>query len=235
MPHTSTITPLITRVALAAAGAVLLLLAALHALSPEFDPAWRMVSEYANGQYPWVLSLMFVAWAISSWALAVALRAHIKTLAARVGWGFLIAAGVGEAMAALFDINHGLHGLAALIGMGSLPIAALLISLSLSRTPTWANAKQPLVWTANLTWISVVLMLASFIILMVTYSQVGGDMTSQIAPATLPAGVIAFVGWANRFLIIVYGAWVMTAAWLAMQAQQHLPHPVDSISTPASA
>jgi hypothetical protein len=54
-------------VAIAGAGAVLLLLAGLHVLSPEFDPSFRVVSEYANGRYSWVLSVMFAAWALSSW------------------------------------------------------------------------------------------------------------------------------------------------------------------------
>ena len=44
------------RLSIAAAGACLLLLASLHVLSPEFDPSFRVVSEYANGQYGWVLS-----------------------------------------------------------------------------------------------------------------------------------------------------------------------------------
>ena len=33
--------------------ATILLLAALHVLSPEFDPSWRTVSEYAFGHYGW--------------------------------------------------------------------------------------------------------------------------------------------------------------------------------------
>ena len=52
--------------AIAAAAVALLLLASLHVLSPEFDPAFRMVSEYALGHYGWVLSLMFLAWGISA-------------------------------------------------------------------------------------------------------------------------------------------------------------------------
>jgi hypothetical protein len=44
-------------------GATILLLAALHVLSPEFSPSWRVISEYAFGHYAWVLSLMFCAWA----------------------------------------------------------------------------------------------------------------------------------------------------------------------------
>ena len=189
------------------------LLAALHILSPEFDPSWRMVSEYANGQYGWVLSLMFVSWAVSSWALAFAIWSQVRTRAGKIGLVFLIAAGIGEAMASVFDINHPLHGLAGMIGIGSLPVAAMLISVSLGRTQAWSVAKKVLLWTANLTWVSVILMVATFILLIVTYTQAGGEMTSEVT--VLPPGVIALVGWANRLLIVVYCVWVMTVARLA--------------------
>lgn len=199
------------RLAIAAGLAVLALLASLHILSPEFDPSWRMVSEYANGGYAWILSLMFVAWAISSWALAFAIWPQANTRGGKIGLFFLIAAGVGEAMASVFDVNHSLHGLAALIGIGSLPVAAMLLSPSLSRTQAGLAARRVLLWTANLTWISVLLMLATFAMLIVTYTQAGGDMSAGPVSA-LPPGVIAVVGWANRFLIIVYCVWVSTVA-----------------------
>jgi len=205
------------RLSLAAAIATLLTLAVLHILSPEFAPAWRMVSEYANGNYSWVLSLMFIFWAISSWSLAFTLWSEVKTTAGKVGLYFLIAAGIGEAMAAVFDINHSLHGLASLIGIGSLPIAALLISTSLGRMDDWSAAKKSLLVTANLTWISVLLMGITFAILITTFTQAGGDMTSTEVPTTLPDGVIAWVGWANRFLIVAYCAWVTNVAWNAIK------------------
>jgi hypothetical protein len=44
------------RLSIGAAAATLVLLAALHVLSPEFYPSWRMVSEYALGNYGCVLS-----------------------------------------------------------------------------------------------------------------------------------------------------------------------------------
>ena len=177
-----------------------------------------MVSEYANGQYSWVLSLMFVIWAVSSWILAFTLWSQVNTNAGKVGLVFLILAGVGEAMASVFDINHSLHGLAAIIGIGSLPIAAMLISTSLGRTREWSGGKKILLWSANLTWISVLLMAASFIILIVTYTQAGGEMTAE-PPTTLPPGVIAFVGWTNRLLIVVYCVWVMVVAWQASKVR----------------
>jgi hypothetical protein len=204
------------RLSLIASVATLLTLVLLHILSPEFAPSWRMVSEYANGNYGWVLSLMFIFWAFSSWLLAFAIWSEVKTTAGKIGLYFLIASGIGEAMAAVFDINHSLHGLASLIGIGSLPIAAMLVSTSLGRTDAWSATKKSLLVTANLTWISVLLMGITFAILITTYTQAGGDMTSTEVPATLPDGVIALVGWANRFLIVAYCAWVINVVWQAM-------------------
>ncbi|HSB01192.1 MAG TPA: DUF998 domain-containing protein [Anaerolineales bacterium] len=204
------------RLSIAASTAVLLLLASLHVLSPEFDPSWRMVSEYANGRYGWVLSLMFAAWAVSSWSLVFALWPQIRTRAGKVGLIFLIAAGVGEAMASVFDINYPLHGVASL-GMPSLAVAAMLISVSLGRIQEWSAARKALLWTANLTWISLLLLVAAFAILIVTYTQAGGTVNPQAEVTVLPPGVIAFVGWANRFLIVAYCAWVMTVARQALK------------------
>src|SRR6188474_1465095 len=167
------------RLSLAASIATLLTLAILHILSPEFAPSWRMVSEYANGNYSWVLSLMFIFWALSSWILAFTLWSVVKTTAGKIGLYFLIASGVGEAMAAVFDINHSLHGLASLIGIGSLPIAALLISTSLGRAEAWSAAKKPLLWSAHLTWISVILMAATFALLISTFMQSGAEMPTD--------------------------------------------------------
>lgn len=205
------------RLAIAASAAALLLLASLHITSPQFDPAWRMVSEYANGQYGWVLSLMFAFWATSYWALAFALRSQVSTTAGQVGLVFLVAAGVGAAMGALFDINHPLHDLAGVIAIASLPIAALLISVSLVRNPSFAEAKKALLWMANLTWISDLLLVAAFMIMIITFTQSGAPLPAE-PPTTLPRGVIGLVGWANRLLIVMHCAWVMTVAWQAIRA-----------------
>ena len=203
----------VARLSVAASVGSLLSLGALHILSPEFAPSWRMVSEYANGGYGWVLSLMFALWAISTWTLAYAIWPQIKTTGGKIGLFFLLAAGVGEAMGGLFDINHPLHGLAGLIGIGSLPIAALLISGSLGRSEAWSDVKKALLWTANLTWISVLLMVLTFIVMIVTFTQSGAEVPAEgTVITTLPAGVIGLVGWANRFLVVAYNAWVMTVA-----------------------
>ena len=211
----------IARVAIGTSVAVLVLLAILHILSPEFSPAWRMVSEYANGKYPMILSAMFFLWGAASWALAYTLWPHLQTTAGKIGLLFLVVAGIGEAMAAIFDINHKLHSLSAMIGIPGLSIAAMLISVALIRTEPWSIARNSLLWTANLTWVSILLMGIAFAVMMVTYAQAGGDMSASAeVVTTLPEGVIALVGWANRFLIVVYCAWVMTVAWYAIKLNQ---------------
>ena len=209
------------RIAIATAAAALLFLASLHILSPEFDPSFHMVSEYANGHYGWVLALMFAAWGISSWALAYAIRSQVGTRAGKIGLGLLIAAGVGEAMASVFDINHQpLHDIAGYIGILGLPIAAMLISVSLSRTQPWSAARKALLWTANLTWMSVVLLAATFIVMISTFMQSGAKIDTNAIVMTLPTGVIGLVGWSNRLLVVVYCAWVVTVAWQAIQLQR---------------
>ncbi|MCE7989820.1 MAG: DUF998 domain-containing protein [Caldilinea sp. CFX5] len=205
------ISPTLARLAGVAAATVLLLLALLHVLSPEFNPVSRMVSEYANGQSSWVLSLMFIAWAISSWALALAIRSQLTTRAGKIGWWFLMIAGVGEAMAAFFDINHPLHAVAS-IGLLALPAAAMLISVQLSRTPAWAGARTALLWTANLTWVILLLLIVAVAVMFAGFAQTGGQMTPE---------VIAVVGVPNRLLIFIYCLWLMTVAWQAPQVGAH--------------
>ena len=96
----------------------------------------------------------------------------------------LAASGVGEAMASVFDIDHPLHELAGFIGIASLPIAAVLISMQLGRTRPWSAARAPLLWTAHLTWASVLLLVATFIVMVMTYTRAGGDVSAAPTDVT---------------------------------------------------
>jgi len=156
---------------------------------------------------------MFVAWALSSWALAVTIWSQVTGIGGKIGLGFLIAAGVGEAMASVCDINHPLHNLAGMIGVLSLPIAAMLISVRLGRTQGWLGAKTVLLWTANLTWASLVLMFAALFIMIRGY--------------TLAGNRIIFVGWANRLLVVLYCVWVVTVAIQALKLRRQKAAPLS--------
>lgn len=201
-------------VAILVSGAALL---ALHLVSPEFGPSWRMVSEYANGHYAWVLTLAFAAWAVGSFALVPALWPLWATPLGKVGLGFLLLAGIGQAMGALFDLNHKLHGPAAMIGIPSLCIAAVILTIALSRRP---DIVAPPIWVAHLPWISFVLMLGSFALLFSALKAAGVDMSGQSSPLKeLPVGVTGYLGWANRLLFAATYLWVAAVAWAVIKTR----------------
>ena len=209
--------------AIATAVLALLFLAGLHILSPEFAPAWRMVSEYAYGHYGWVLSLMFLAWCISAWALAVAIWSQVGTKAGKVGLWFLIIAGIGEAMASVFDITQDTgHTIAGILGIGGFPIAALLLSASLGRLEAWRGVKKLLLWFANLSWISIVLLVITLVLMTVQFLHANGGQLPSHAPTSLPPGVIGLDGWADRLFVLSNCLWVMIAAWRATKIRNQI-------------
>ena len=222
--------------AVVATVATILLLAALHILSPEFSPSWRVVSEYALGHYAWVLSLMFLFWGISSWALAVAIWSEVHTSAGKAGLWFLILAGIGEAMASLFDVTHPVgHGIAGLLGVIGFPIAALLLSVALGRNETWSPVRRALLSIANLSWISVVLFVATLTIMTMQMVRINGGHLPRHAPKSLPPGVLAVDGWADRLIVLTNCAWVLVAAWHAIRLRRGGPTTADhQVSDPGT-
>jgi hypothetical protein len=49
-----------------------------------------------------------------------------------------------------------MHNLADAMGTLGLPVAALLVSVSLGRNPSWSPVRRSLLVMAHLTWISVI-------------------------------------------------------------------------------
>jgi hypothetical protein len=205
-----------SQLALAATALSALSLLLLHLLSPDFAPSWRMVSEYANGAHSWLLTLVFSGWAISSFALLVALWSLRTTALGKAGLLFLLLAGVGQTMGALFDIDHPLHGPAAMIGIPSLCIAAVL----LTRAQANAGLNAPPLWTSHLPWISFVLMLATLALFFSSLTAAGVDMSGQKTPlTTLPTGVVGYVGWANRLLFMASYLWTVLTSYSVLKTQ----------------
>jgi hypothetical protein len=202
------------RLSLLASVVFLVLLVALHFVKADFDPSWRMVSEYEIGNYGWIMVLAFFCMALSCATLFIAIRPHIRTTGGRIGMGFLLATAVGLAAAAIFTADpttasqhalttHGtLHGVASIIGVPGLPIAALLLSRSLARNQAWSQVRRSLFWAAHLTWISLLLMLLTLAIMLPLAGKFGPNV---------------WIGWPNRILMVAYSGWLMLVAWRAAQ------------------
>jgi hypothetical protein len=219
-----------------ATSVTIVLLFSLHVLSPEFPPSWRMISEYAFGHYGWVLSLMFFCWGVGSWSLVVALWPQIHSTSGKVGLWLLIIVGIGEATASVFDITHPVgHGVAGFLGVIGFPAAALLLSVALGRDQTWGEMRRSLVWLANLNWISIVLLVASLVIMTTQLARITGGHLPEHAPKSLPPGVLAFDGWADRLIVLTNCSWVSVAAYHAIRVLRKLrfsPPCFQTIQTP---
>lgn len=208
--------------AVAATPAALILLAALHVLSPEFSPGWRMVSEYAFGRHADVLAWMFACWGLGTWALAAGLLPQVRGAQGRAGWWLLIAAGLGEAMAAVFDVRHAVgHGVAGALGVLGFPAAALLLSAALRQQAGWLPAARVLRVLAHLSWIAVVLLAATLGIMTWQMERITGGRLPHHAPKVLPPGVLPLDGWADRGIVLVNCAWVLVAGWHLWRQQRH--------------
>jgi hypothetical protein len=103
--------------------------------------------------------------------------------AGKLGLWFLIVAGLGEAMASIFDVTHDTgHGIAGLLGVGGFPVAALLLSVGLGHAEAWHGIKKTLLWIANLSWRSVVLLAATLGLMTIEVIEAsGGHLASTRA------------------------------------------------------
>src|ERR671911_685758 len=208
------ISPTAARLSFAGAATFALLLAALHFIKPELDPSWHFISEYAIGEYGWIMVLAFLSLALSYVSLFVAIRSQLHTIAGRIGLTLLLVSALGLTIAAIFTTDPitvskdavttegTLHNLGGTLGI-AMPFAAALIGWKLARNPAWSSAKRPLLWATGL---ALVAFMVSFVSLGVMVSQSGG----RFGPDVL-------VGWPNRFEILAYSVWLMTVAWQAVK------------------
>jgi len=194
----------------------LLSLLTLHFTSPEFQPSWRMVSEYANGKFKWLLTVFFYMWGASSILLALHLFPLVTGFWPLFGVGMLILSGIGAICGGLFDINHKKHGLAFALGVPTLPVAAVILTYHLLDTGLITQSNALIL--AHGSWVSILLMATSMMLLFAGFKKAGIVMDKNTPPPTeLPKGVIAIAGYANRLLVSCFIAWTIYIAYLLLQ------------------
>ena len=182
----------------------LLLLVVLHIIKSELDPTWRMISEYALGKNGWIMVLAFLVWALSFISLFFAIRSYIQKRLGKLGLIALWISALGILIAAIFitdpvtaspeeiTTSGMLHNLGGTLGM-AMPLATILVGLSLMKNPEWANARRPVYFSTGLTLIG---FLVSFISLGVFLSETNG-VFNETTPVGIPM----------RFEVVSYCIW----------------------------
>ncbi len=204
------LSPLLVYGSIASGVIALLSLLVLHVVSPEFQPSWRMVSEYALGEHRWLITTFFMSWGVSSLLLALVMWPIVESSWARAGVILLLVSGVGEILGGVFDVKHPGHGLAALLGVPTLPIAAVLLGHHLASLSGWADHRSVILLASHATWISLAIMAVAMIVMMMGFRQAGIPIgPDSPVPDRVPEGVVALAGYANRWLVLCYVAWLL--------------------------
>lgn len=180
-------------------------LVTLHFVSTEFKPSFRMVSEYALGNYKWLLTIFFFCWGLSSIFSGLMLWNVVTSGWAKFGVLLFFVTGIGAIMGGLFDVQHKLHGLSFGIGVPFMPIGALIVTYHLLKKVEWQSNSIELLLSSHSIWISLVLMAASMFLLFSSLKSTGIAYGPDSPPLMeLPKGVIGINGWANRLLVLCY-------------------------------
>jgi hypothetical protein len=200
---------LAARAAIGSAFLALVALTVVHLLRRDLDPSRTMISRYALGPYGWLMALCFAAWAAASALLFVALAPGPSSSLDRAGQTLLLGTSIGLAMAARFPMDPvgtsrremsfsgRMHGIAFLVGVPALVLAATILSVSLAgRGP---HAAMPLLLLTAAIWLSLITMIA-----------IGAMVGSEHGPN--PQVPLLF-GWVNRLLMVAYSLWLIVVAW----------------------
>ena len=206
--------------AVATSVAFQMLMIAAILLRPEIDPARNPISEYAIGRLGWLAVLGFLASAAAYTCLAAALRHGLRDRLGRIGLfmlcycalatavvGLCVADPVTTPMSELSAIGR-VHVVAGISAFVVLPVAAVAINMSLSRTIAWAGSRKLLIATGLLPTIGFITLVA---------------LVATVTPAE---------GWPPRLMFLSYAAWLIAIAIKSVGLSRH-PAP-DSVSTPGN-
>ncbi len=206
----------------AAAGiAFLLVLASLHALRPDLNPTWRVISEYALGPHGGIMQAAFLALALATATVGVAAYAQVRTLGGYLGLVLLLVTTVGMVLMGLYETDplttpadastptHRVHILGAMLDF--LPLAAPLISYSITRSRRTDFTGR---WLRYLAWLPLLGTIVFFGSIALLLPANGGAFGPDV-----------LIGIPNRVMIVTHSVWLILAAGylLRLPTAAHAP------------
>jgi len=179
------------------------LVVVLHFLEPEFDPSWRMLSEYSLGRYGVLMRAAFLAVGTGVIAVAVALSESAWP------WSLGLAlVAIGPLGAAFFDTDpittprtemskrNNVHAALGALFILSFPAAATIAGIGAARN---LAVGPVLAWASAFPWLG----LAWFLGTSIWFGRTAG---------TQGPGPEVRIGWPNRASMLTYLGWVSLAA-----------------------
>ncbi|MGO4349032.1 DUF998 domain-containing protein [Paenibacillus sp. MCAF9] len=199
------------RLSIVSGSLFILILGCLHLLEPEFDPTWRFISEYALGNFGWMMHFAFILLAVSLVSAGVSIFSQIRSVLGYIGLVILGLSVSGILIAGIFvtdpiavspdaaTFSGKMHAIGATLDYS--PVAALLISFALVRNEAWRPIRGRLLITSGI----MLVLMALFII------QIPQD--GQFTPDVL-AGLF------GRFLIVSYLGWLLVVGFQMLKLRK---------------
>jgi hypothetical protein len=193
----------------------LAILTLLHVLKPEFEPAWRMISEYEMGRFGWMMRVAFFCWGTSLLLLLITIWPSLGSVSGAVGRWWLTVIAVALLGAGVFKTNaitentpnpiNTIHTLCGTIVILTFPIAATLVVNSLLQNNSWFPVHGQLIVITLLVWLGMIAFFASIIV------------SRRIDPSAGRVGPNVYLGWLNRILVVTYITWLIVVAIHALR------------------
>ena len=170
----------------------------LHFLRPDYAPSHRMISDYAVGEYGWVMTTWFLAMSGGLLMLLLGLiRSGPASGAARLGALLLSVASIGLIVSAAFPTDlegmpstptGDIHTISFLVNVASIIFATTLWSASFWGNPRWRNYRRTAVALVVLIWLA-------FVLQFLTMQRHGAPF-----------------GLANRLFVVLIFAWLLATS-----------------------
>jgi len=209
--HVKPISALAARLSVISSLFFVIILGSLHFLEPEFDPTWRFISEYALGNFGWLMHLAFGLLAVSLISAGIVTLSQARNITGYIGLVILGLSAIGIIVAAIFatdpisvspddaTFSGKIHSIGATLDYT--PVAALLISFALARNEAWKVIQVRLFVTAGIT----IIIMALFILQIPHDGQFGPDV---------------LVGLFGRILIVSYLGWILIVGTHALKLRR---------------
>ncbi|GIG53814.1 DUF998 domain-containing protein [Demequina activiva] len=141
--------------AMMAAGFWVLVSLAFHWIRSDLDPCCSSVSNYARGDYEWLMQAAFVVFGFGWMAAGIAVaRALHGVRGAALMRGALLVAGLGLLLSGMFrtddlggtdgpSAEHVVHTVGSLLAFGGLIVYGLVAASAMRRSPDWKSLAVP--------------------------------------------------------------------------------------------
>jgi hypothetical protein len=206
MASVTTVSTVAAVYALGATALAVGLMVSLHFLEPEFDPSWRMLSEYSLGRYGLLMRAAFLAMGTAVIAVAVALWRVTGP------WSLsLVLVAIGPLGAAFIDTDpittpraqmsrrSNVHAALGSLFILGFPLAATVAGISAAGDPTVGPI---LAWASIVPWITLIWFI--------------GTSVRHARPDAVGAPDVR-IGWPNRVNILANLGWVALAAVMVVR------------------